>query len=763
MNIVFISKLFIEYSRKKEQTLIIDILEKRIKEIKPDIVFIGGYIIKDKTNHRDVKLTNKLLKFLSEYHIIHYLTTYNDIDFSDFPHYKIIDLQKFTLDKEYNLHFIDHNLYLNDIQFPQLIQSSPNDIGPFGFRINYTFEQITNDYGFVKLIIKNNTILNKSFPRHPKWTVELINSPDYNLAEIIGRWGLPMVKISIADPIKKSYESYITNQELHKSYTKSAEPKQIIDLHFIHCENVLCFSRININFKKLYNCVSGIISANEMGKSSFIRILMASLSDTIDSSFLRRGTSVGYIKLITSTKTITYTIFSSVITKSISSTISYDTLVYTSFILSDNNNIDKRYINTSLKTVSDKILDKDIKYISSTNVYKDADIATLNKVLNSAKLQKLLLYDEIKDYDEQLKNHKKVKEKIVELEKLIFSIDSTTPSQIENEYVPNNDYFEIKPKHSFQIALENKIFVKNYKKNENIEKITEEISRKKKYLELFTCENIDEKIHKNRQIIKEHTNTAEYERENAFLIVSRITSISQLLQNDVDRLEKELEVTIENDKKFEKYKNATKDLKHYKEKFIREYLILIKEYKNFEYLSKLEEKFNEIKTNVANIENQIISAEKYKIINKQLKELKQYRSEINLANKDLLEIQTDKVLVCMNNIFPGISLKGDDIYFNGHIFQHNSSYRRFSINFAFRLAMWQLTQESVVSGLFIDENLGSCDEEHIKTIMDMIETISYSDYMPRIIFIISHIEYVKTRINYNLVIQKTPTGNVLEN
>ena len=117
MNIVFISKLFIEYSRKKEQTLIIDILEKRIKEIKPDIVFIGGYIIKDKTNHRDVKLTNKLLKFLSEYHIIHYLTTYNDIDFSDFPHYKIIDLQKFTLDKEYNLHFVDHNLYLNDKQY----------------------------------------------------------------------------------------------------------------------------------------------------------------------------------------------------------------------------------------------------------------------------------------------------------------------------------------------------------------------------------------------------------------------------------------------------------------------------------------------------------------------------------------------------------------------------------------------------------------------------------------------------------------------
>lgn len=761
MNIIFISKLFIEHSRKKEQSLIIETLEKRINEIKPNIIFIGGYVIKDKTNNKDVKLTYKLLKFLREFPVIHYLSPHHDIEF-DFQKYKIIDLQKFTLDKEYNLHLIDNILHLDNIQFPQLIQSSPNDIGPFGFRINNIFEPIQNDYGFIKLIIKNNTILNKSFPLHPKWTVELINSPQYDLREIIERWGPPLTKIFIADPITKTYDSYITNKELHKSYTKSIKPKQIIDLCYIHCEDILCFSRIDINFKKLYNRVSGIISANEMGKSSFIRILMASLSDTIDNSFLRRGSSVGYIKLITSTQVISYTLFSTTITKSIIP-ITYCTLQNTSFILSENNNIDEKYINTSLKTVSDKSLDYDIKHIIKTNIYKDADIETLNQLLYSSISQSKLLHDEIKDYNEQLKNHRKIESQIIELEKIIFSIDSTTPSQIENEYIPNDEYLEIKPKHLFQTALENKLFVKNYKKNENTEKIEKEIIQKKKYLTLFTCENIDEKIHKNRQIIKEHTNTSEFERENAFLIVSRITNISQLLQNDIDKLEKELLIAAENDRKYEKYKNASKDLKYYKEKFIREYITLKREYKTFEYLGKLEEKYEEFTSNIKDIQNQIVSAEKYKIFNNQLKELKHYRSEINHANKDLLQIQTDKVLTCMNNIFPGITIKNGNIYFNGHIFQHNSSYRRFSINFAFRLAMWQLTQESVISGLFIDENLGSCDEEHIKTIMDMIETISYSDYMPRIIFIISHIEYVKTRINYNLVIQKTPTGNILEN
>lgn len=762
MNIIFISKLFIEYTRKKEQSSILEILEKRINEINPDIIFIGGHIIKDKTNAKDVKLTYKLLKFLRAFPVIHYLSPYHDIDFSDFPKYKIIELGKFSINKEYNLHLVNNILHLDDIQFPQLIQSSPNDEGPFGFRLNNTFEQIHNDYGFVKLIIKNNTILNKSLPRHPKWTVELINSDNYELREIIERWGPPLAKIFIADPIIKTYDSYITNKELHKSYMKSTQPKQIIDLHYIHCENILCFSRIDINFKKLYNRVSGIISANEMGKSSFIRILMASLSDTIDSSFLRRGSSVGHIKLITSTQIISYTLFSTTITKSIIP-IPYCTLQNTSFILSENNNIDEKYINMSLKTVSDKSLDSDIKHIIKTNIYKDANVNNLKQILNSSISQSKLLHDEIKDYNEQLKNHRKIESQIIELEKLIFSIDSTTPSQIENEYVPNDEYLEIKPRHSFQIALENRLFVKNYKKNENTEKIAEEITRKKKYLALFTCENIDEKIHKNRQIIKEHTNTSEFERENAFLIVSRITNISQLLQNDIDKLEDELRITAENDKKYEKYKNATKDLKYYKERFIRDYLALKREYKTFEYLGKLEEKYKEFTANIKDIQNQISSAEKYKIFNDQLRELRNYRNEINHANRDLLQMQTDKVLVCMNNIFPGISIKNGDIYFNGHIFQHNSSYRRFSINFAFRLAMWQLTQESVVSGLFIDENLGSCDEEHIKTIMDMIETISYSDYMPRIIFIISHIEYVKTRINYNLVIQKTPTGNILEN
>lgn len=770
---VYISNIFIDYDRKEEQRIIISQLESRIKEIKPDLIIIGGNVIKNKESRKDYKYLQKYLKFLKNYTVLHYMTYEHDVDM-DLGATQIILGDLVINDITYNL-FRDDNKKLAiktptlTITFPPLIQQNINDDGPFGFKINDLFEEIYNESGFFRLTIKNNIILNNRFMATPqKWLVEYIDTnSDFDISLFVKKWGPPINRLYSVDPVLHKYEDFISNLSLHNCFQRP-EKKEIIDLKHIYCEDILCFCRIDVDFVPMYNKISGIVASNEMGKSSFIKIIVAAVTNTVDTTFIRAGKHFGKIVLTTSKGEICYSITSHTVAKTYNlNLVSYESLANTSLILPDSNDIefDDKFIKKSLNLIPDVDLFNDIKSTTKElSLYKIGNVKLLENKISTCKNQITILEKEIQAYDKSAKKHENLEEKIAKIEKCLFAIDGTVASRLTVHDISST---EDRPTIHLDELLEHRNFLKTIDKHEIIAKISvleEEIARKNKYLALFTKEPSDAKIAENRRIIKEHTNTGNLERDTAFLIVSKCTNIYTLLEQDVKNDETELK-RLKNDlNRAEKIKNFAAELEKHKAVLVKRYFELSQDYNNFTFLSKLEQQLSENKTLINKYQNEIEEAKKYEIVSRKLDVLNSYRFELYKANKSILDIQSEKIVNNVNEIIGGnITYDKKNMYYKGVLVKNNSTYRRFSINLAIKLSLWQLTQKSVLNALIIDENFGACDSDHIKIIMQILDNISCNMYMPKLIFVISHLDYVKSRIEYKLNIKKTDDGIILKN
>jgi len=102
-----------------------------------------------------------------------------------------------------------------------------------------------------------------------------------------------------------------------------------------------------------------------------------------------------------------------------------------------------------------------------------------------------------------------------------------------------------------------------------------------------------------------------------------------------------------------------------------------------------------------------------------------------------------------------------------------SGYQRFALSLAARLAVWRLASAPRVDALFIDEGFGACDDEYLAGLAAALEAIASAGAggagaaaiagTPRLVFVVSHVDALKERVEHALEIRRTPTGSQVSN
>lgn len=92
-----------------------------------------------------------------------------------------------------------------------------------------------------------------------------------------------------------------------------------------------------------------------------------------------------------------------------------------------------------------------------------------------------------------------------------------------------------------------------------------------------------------------------------------------------------------------------------------------------------------------------------------------------------------------------------------------SGYQRFILSLATRLAIWRLATATLPDALIIDEGFGACDDDYLATLGEALEALADAPDSPRLIFIVSHVDVLKARLERALTISVTPEGSLVTN
>ena len=92
-----------------------------------------------------------------------------------------------------------------------------------------------------------------------------------------------------------------------------------------------------------------------------------------------------------------------------------------------------------------------------------------------------------------------------------------------------------------------------------------------------------------------------------------------------------------------------------------------------------------------------------------------------------------------------------------------SGYQRFVLSLAARLAIWRLATSPRIDALVIDEGFGACDEEYLVGLSGALEALATAPSAPRLIFIVSHVDMLKDRVEHALEIRHTQFGSQVRN
>jgi hypothetical protein len=89
-----------------------------------------------------------------------------------------------------------------------------------------------------------------------------------------------------------------------------------------------------------------------------------------------------------------------------------------------------------------------------------------------------------------------------------------------------------------------------------------------------------------------------------------------------------------------------------------------------------------------------------------------------------------------------------------------SGYQRFALSLAARLAIWRLARAPRADALVIDEGFGACDDEYLASLAGALEALATAPGAPRLIFVVSHVDALKDRVERALEITRhaTPAG-----
>lgn len=92
-----------------------------------------------------------------------------------------------------------------------------------------------------------------------------------------------------------------------------------------------------------------------------------------------------------------------------------------------------------------------------------------------------------------------------------------------------------------------------------------------------------------------------------------------------------------------------------------------------------------------------------------------------------------------------------------------SGYQRFVLSLAGRLAIWRLSSSPRPDAFIIDEGFGACDDEYLDALATALETLATTLGGPRLVFVVSHVDTLKARLERALEIELLPYGSKVIN
>jgi len=92
-----------------------------------------------------------------------------------------------------------------------------------------------------------------------------------------------------------------------------------------------------------------------------------------------------------------------------------------------------------------------------------------------------------------------------------------------------------------------------------------------------------------------------------------------------------------------------------------------------------------------------------------------------------------------------------------------SGYQKFVLSLAARLAIWRLSASPRPDAFVVDEGFGSCDEDYLESIAVALESLAASPSGPKLVFLVSHVDALKVRVERALEIEVMPSCSRVSN
>jgi hypothetical protein len=577
---------------------------------------------------------------------------------------------------------------------------------------------------------------------------------------------------------------------LHKKYYTEPEglytgcTNQKIRLLSLEFENLYNFNSYNrIDFTKMEHKLSGIIANNNMGKTSLIDIILYGLYN---------------VHPRTSTKQCILNKDSTYCTLSIEFEIGYKRgLIKKSMISSLNNKTNsslcKFYFddvdltqNTIIQTLQEikKVVGiYNDSIISSIQLqYMFTNFVNMTPFNRRKKLSELLSLKEFEQIEAQVvKDINELQNKCHSINIYDTEVDDNKINEIQNniinasrEYhkpVENlriNKYIVTSIINEFNQLIENNIFDDEKKYN----KIVEIIENIDKRINEFKSENIKiaviEKynqygisyLYKLYQSDKNEITSQASVIANLILekdhhlrwkenlcIKMNITNKVNNLKLILNQLEEQIKIASENEGIDENIIRLNDELLCEYKKIVCKEIEINKQNELYDIYNQLE--VLKIYRQIIKPTNGIISIH----INNMRKSIEDKINEwlsicfINNSEKIQVKIEYDYEILysCNNEYWLDISL--------------SSGYQKFILNIIFRIVLWQISNVLLPDALIIDEGFGMCDKNNIEIITNLLLYISKNKDCPKLIFIVSHIDYLNNSIEFPLHIEN---GSIIE-
>jgi len=88
-----------------------------------------------------------------------------------------------------------------------------------------------------------------------------------------------------------------------------------------------------------------------------------------------------------------------------------------------------------------------------------------------------------------------------------------------------------------------------------------------------------------------------------------------------------------------------------------------------------------------------------------------------------------------------------------------SGYQRFVLSLAARLTIWRCARFPRPDAMFVDEGFGACDANNLDMLADALEALAAAPDGPRLVFIVTHHDELKTRLRRVIEIRRGANGS----